>query len=140
MVDQAVTAGLGLLCLGAAGQAVAAAPMPVQCSAVGTKFFASAMTEPDACARFARALGPATRTTISLTTVPLRDGLSVELRFGPRGMASAKAICLRAGRPIPLPVYELAISDRQFSASDIDALASDVARGLSAALPEKGKR
>jgi hypothetical protein len=72
--------------------------------------------------------------------VPLRDGLSVELRFGPRGMASAKAIHLRAGRPIPLPVYELAISDRPFRASDIDALAGDVARGLSAALPGKETR
>jgi hypothetical protein len=114
--------------------------MPVQCSAVGTKFFAPAITAPDACARFVRTLGAETRTSTSLRTVPLRDGLSVELRFGPRGMASAKAISLRAGRPIPLPVYELAISDRQFRASDIDALAGDVARGLDVALPGKGKR
>ena len=139
MVARVAHSGLTLLCLGLAGPAIAAAPMPVRCTVIGTKFFAPTVPETELCTRFVRALGAAAHLPTSLNTAAAPDGLIVELRFGPRGMASAKASRLRAGRTISLPVYELAISDRQFAPSDIDMLASDVARGLTAGMARKGK-
>ncbi len=103
--------------------------MPILCTATGTKFFAPAMTAADVCARFVRVLGP----------LSIRDRLIVELRFVPRGLASAKATRFSAGRPQHLPVYELAISDRQFAVTDIDSLARDLARAMTSNTPRKGK-
>jgi hypothetical protein len=140
MIARICNSGLALFCLGHAGPATATTPVPVQCSASGTKSFVPAITAPAACAHFVRALGAATGTRTSLNIAPPRDGLIVELRFGSRGMASVQVVQFRAGRPQSLPVYELAISDRPFRGSDIDSLASDVARGLSADVPGKGKR
>ena len=105
--------------------------LPVHCSATGTKFFAPAMTSTDVCARFVRALSTGTSTGAVLSTAqPTGDGLVVELHFLPQGVASARAARWHAGRSLPLPVYEVAISDRQFAATDIDRLAGDVARGI----------
>jgi hypothetical protein len=132
MVARIGNPGLALLCLGAAGPVVAAPPTPVQCSAIGLKNLAPATSAPSICAHFVHVLGAATRTPMSLSTAPPRDGLTVELRFGPRGMASARVMRWRAGKATPLPVHELAISDRQFGMSDIDTLAGDIARGLTA--------
>ncbi len=124
--------GLALLSLGATGSVMAAMPipMPIQCSATGTKSFAPAMTAPEVCARFIRALGVAAKRPVSPGITAPRDGLVVELRFLPGGMASARATRLSAGESYPLPLYELAVSDRSFSLKDIDTLAADVERGL----------
>ena len=109
-------------------------PLPIQCSATGVKFFAPAMTAAGVCARFVGALGAAMPSAL-----PPGERLVVELRFLPHGVASAKVTQLRAGRLQSLPVYELAISDRQFAVTDVDSLARDVGRAIRAGTSRKGK-
>lgn len=93
------------------------------------------MSDSDVCARFARAFAVASGWRVASGT-PTRtgDGIVVSLRFGKRGLASANVIRHRAGRIQSLPVYELAVSDRQFAARDIDQLAADVAHAMTAAI------
>ena len=139
------SSGWSLLSLVGAGTAMAAAPqprtMPVQCSATGTKFFVPAMTATDVCARFVQAYAIATRAPATLSVaLPSSGGLVVELRFLPQGIASAKATQLCDGRPQPLPLFELAVSDRRFAADDINRLAADVARGITMRAAIAGKR
>ena len=90
-------------------------PVVAGCSASGGKYFATPITDAEICARFTRALGK------------VGQGTSVELRFGPRGVASARAV--RVGRA-SLPLYEMAVSDRRYTMTDIDRLAADVVRGF----------
>jgi len=142
MVSHVVKTGLGLLCLVGAGAITAATPQStpllVQCTATGTKFFAPAMSAPEVCARFGRALAAAHPTPVSSGRGEPGDRLVVQLLFQAHGVASVTAIYLHLGSITPLPVYELATSDRHFSASDIDRLASDVARGLKMGKAQKG--
>lgn len=119
----------------------AAQAMPVQCTATGAKLFTPAMTAADACARFVQALSGAMRAPAALVAAgaPPANGLVVELRFLPRGMASAKATRLRAGRGQALPFYELAVSDRPFAPRDIDRLATSVAQGMTTVAADTGR-
>lgn len=143
----AMTVNIGSACMaliGLLGASItmaarpAAQAMPVQCSATGAKLLAPAMTAAEACARFVRALSGATGKPATLAAAAPADGLVVELRFLPRGMASARATRLRAGRAQALPLYELAVSDRKFAPRDIDTLAASVAQGVTMAAATKG--
>lgn len=106
-------------------------PLPIRCSATGAKSFAPPMSDTDACARFVRALGAASARPIA-APVPttIVDGLTVELRFLPQGVASASVTRIRGSRPQPAMKFELAVSDRGLHAADIDKLAHDVAAGM----------
>ncbi|MDB5679026.1 hypothetical protein [Sphingomonas bacterium] len=113
-------------------------PLHIRCSATGTKLIAPPMTDAEACARFIRAVGTASATPIAAqVSGTIGDGLSVELRFLPQGVAMASVTRVRAGRPQPPMRYELAVSDRGFRAVDIDRLARDVAAGMLAAPPRR---
>lgn len=113
-------------------------PLQIRCSATGAKLFAPPMTDADACSRFVRAVGTASATPIA-TRIPatISNGLTVELRFLPQGVAMASVTRMRAGRPQPPMRFELAVSDRGFHAADLDRLARDVAVGMLAAQPRQ---
>jgi hypothetical protein len=131
--------GLSLVMMsGAAAMATKPQPLQIRCSATGAKLFAPPMTDADACSRFIRAVGTASTTPVA-TRIPatISDGLSVELRFLPQGVAMASVTRVRAGRPQPPMRFELAVSDRGFRVADIDKLAHDVATGMLAAPPRR---
>jgi hypothetical protein len=113
---------LGMAAIGLTGVAMSNAPRSnradVTCNAGNSKAFSPALTPQQICDRFTRALGSKSGT------------VRVELRFSPRGIASAKASQLRNGRWKTFPLFEMAVMDRRFNAADIDRLAADVARGV----------
>ena len=106
-------------------------PLQIRCTASGAKLFAPPMTDADACSRFIRAVGTASATPVA-ARIPatISDGLTVELRFLPQGVAMASVTRLRAGRPQAPVRFELAVSDRGFHAADLDRLTKDVATGM----------
>ena len=118
-----------------------ARPLPVHCTATGAKALAPAMTAAEACARFVQALSGAMRAPVALAAAggSTSEGLVVELAFLPQGIASARVTRLRAGRAQTLPLYELAVSDRQLAARDIDTLATSVAQGMTIAAAHTGR-
>jgi hypothetical protein len=91
----------------------------IRCAADDGKAFSPALTPEQICAEFMRALGDQS------------DNVRVELRFSPRGLASARAARRRDGEWEDLPLFELAVMDRQFNVSDINQLAHDVLGGIS---------
>lgn len=97
----------------------------VTCTANSGKAFSPALTSQQICDRFKRALDSKAGT------------IRVELRFSPKGIASAKTSQLRKGQWKPYPLFEMAVMDRRFNVSDIDRLAGDVIRGVAAA-PKAG--
>lgn len=111
------------MAVGAAAMTTKPQPVQIRCSATGAKLFAPPMTDADACSRFVR-------TVTARMPVAVGDGLMVELRFLPQGVAMATVARVRAGRPQPPMRFELAVSDRGFHAADLDQLARDVATGL----------
>lgn len=118
-----------------AAAAPAVAPLAIECTATGLKYFATGVSAEQICQRFVRSFGRARGATVAMRTVaPGRSGLHVEIGFRPPGIASARVVEQRAGKSLSLPLYELAVSDRKFLSSDIDRLAVDVARGLTGAL------
>lgn len=120
--------GLGLVwMLGAEAMASAppSPPVPIRCSASGAKFITPAMSDNAVCAHFIAAI-PGGRAA----AVTPGDGLAVELRFLPRGMAMADVTRLEGGKVRHRQRFELAVSDRGFQPRDIDRLAGDVAAGM----------
>lgn len=122
---------LGIATMGLTGIAMSHAPLSahpeIACSADSGKAFAPTLTPQQICGQFIRALGTKAGT------------VRAELRFAPTGLASAKAWQLRGGQWTALPLFEMAVMDRRFNASDIKRLAEDVLRGMTAgARNEKG--
>lgn len=109
-------------------------PLPIRCSASGAKLVA-ALSPEAVCARFVAAFAAASgRPAVASSATPERfkDGLVVELRFLPQGVAMASTTAMRGGTTGPGQRFELAVSDRGFVAGDIDQLAADAARGIAA--------
>lgn len=125
----------GLVLATAAGVAMASPappPLPIHCSASGSKLVA-AMTDDAVCQRFVAAYAKASgRPAVAGSPAPggVQNGLVIALRFLPQGVAMASATLVRAGSAAPEQRFELAVSDRGFVAADIDRLAADTARGL----------
>jgi hypothetical protein len=120
---------LGVTAIALTGVAMSNArskPPEIACNADSSKAFSPALTPQQICDRFTRALGGKPGT------------VRVELRFSPKGVASAKASQLRNGQWTTLPLFEMAVMDRGFNTSDIDRLAGDVKRGMAAA-PKTGR-
>jgi hypothetical protein len=105
----------------ATSEAAAAKVTAVGCTADSGKAFAPALTPQQICDRFTRALGSKA------------SELRVELHFSKLGLASAKAAQRRNGKWVDLPLFELAVMDRRFNASDVERLAKDVLRGMNSA-------
>jgi hypothetical protein len=117
---------------GATMASPAPSPLPIACSAEGAKLVA-ALSPAAVCQRFVAAFAVASgRQAVASTAAPadLGDGLVVELRFLPQGVAMASTTAVRGGKPAPMRRFELAVSDRGFVAADIDRLAADTARGI----------
>jgi hypothetical protein len=116
---------LAVVTIGLAGAVVSNASgtsrPTVTCSADSAKSFAPPLTVQEICDRFKRAIGRKAGT------------IRVQLRFSPKGLASANASQLRKGRWKAFPLFEIAVMDRHFNSSDIDRLAGDVMRGIAAA-------
>lgn len=131
-VGKSVLAGFSLAGTGVALAASApVSPVVVRCLATGTKYFVPGVSADQVCQRFVQAYGRASGTAVSMRAVARgRSGLVVDLGFRPPGIASARVVELRAGKPRLLPLYEMAVSDRKFLTSDIDRLAMDVAAGM----------
>lgn len=130
-----VLALLSVLPTGAAMASPAPPPaISIACSAEGTKLV-GALSPAAACQRFVAAFAAASgRPAVASSTPPdqLRDGLIVALRFLPQGLAMASATPVRAGSAGPQQRHELAVSDRAFAPADIDRLAADTAKGITA--------
>lgn len=103
-------------------------PLPIACSAEGAKLVA-ALSPAAVCQRFVAAYAAASGRP-ELTAADVKDGLIIELRFLPQGVAMASTIAMRAGKAAPMRRFELAVSDRGFVAADIDRLAADTAKGI----------
>jgi hypothetical protein len=119
-----------LLAIGLTGSAsytmLESNPPAISCTADSGKAFSSALTPDMICDRFMRSIGNKSGT------------VRVELRFLANGVASAKIWQLREGQWTPLPLFEMAVMDRPFSASDIDRMAQDVAQWMAVAPKTEG--
>lgn len=114
----------GITAIGLSGavmsEASGASRPTVTCKADSGKAFLPALTPREICDRFKRTLGDKVGT------------LRVELRFSAKGMASARTSQLRNGQWKSYPLFEMAVMGRHFNTSDIDRLAGDVIRGVTA--------
>lgn len=104
-------------------------PLPIHCTATGAKLVAP-MTAEGICHRFIAAFARAQGAPASASTSKPANGLTVELRFLPQGVAMASVTPIKAGTPRPVQRFEMAVSDRAFTPADIDRLAVDAAAGL----------
>jgi hypothetical protein len=82
-----------------------------------------ALTDAQLCARFMAALH---------TGLPAGTAVAVRLAFKPQGLAEAMVTRTSAGSAAVTTSHALGVSDRRFRAEDIDSLAREVLRALSA--------
>ena len=108
-------------------------PLPIYCTAAGAKLVPP-MTAKGICDRFIAAFARAHGTSASASTSKPANGLIVELRFLPQGVAMASVTPIKASTPAPMQRFEMAVSDRAFVPADIDRLAVDAATGLRTSL------
>ena len=107
---------------------------PIQCSVrTGNKLLAP-MTSEAICLRFVGAFSRVSGIVASTAASPPADGLVVALHFRPQGVASAEITRIRSGKAAAPASFNLAVSDRAFTADDIDRLAASAAQGLRGAL------
>lgn len=106
-------------------------PLQIHCTASGTKLLAP-MTEAAACTKFVAAYAKARGTKAFAADSRPTDGLDIELRFLPHGVAMAIVTQMRRSSPSSPVTFNLAVSDRPFNAEDIDQLAANTAAGLKA--------
>lgn len=108
-------------------------PLPIQCTATGAKLVAPLAAE-GICDRFIAAFARAHGASASASSDRPANGLVVELRFLPQGLAMASITPIKANALEPMQRFETAVSDRAFTPDDIDRLAGDAARALRATL------
>lgn len=106
-------------------------PLPIHCTATGAKLVAP-MTDEGICHRFIAAFARAHGAPVAASTDKPANGLIVELRFLPQGVAMASVTPIKADKPQPMQRFETAVSDRAFTPADIDRLAGDAVIGLRA--------
>lgn len=109
-------------------------PQPIHCTASGAKLLAP-MTDAATCERFVAAYAKASGAKVIMSKSHPTDGLDVELRFSPHGVATVAVTQMRGGRPSMPASFNLAVSDRPFNAEDIDRLAAGAAAGLRTSSP-----
>lgn len=134
MIIRTSLLGLGAawaLAIGSASAMASMAPVPIHCTVQGEKLLAP-LTATAICQRFIAAYAGASGHPAIGHATPPADGLIVALDFGPRGLAAADVTPVAGGKRQKVARFGLAVSDRGFTAADIDQLARDAAHGLHA--------
>lgn len=107
----------------ASASATTATANAAGCRIVGAKLLGSTLGDAELCARFMAPIRKA---------LPAGSEARVELAIRPRGMMSADVTLVRGGVAAGPVNYGMAVSDRALRVEDLDLLAKDVAKAVSA--------